>query len=82
MAGLARTLHRRQASHRLTWVHELYLLLLSVHFWHKRYDKAAMRASVDALIEQKRYGAPLYGGRNVFGWEPGQPQAQTAISEE
>src|ERR1700757_4283941 len=42
----------------------------------------ATRASVDALIEQKRYGVPLYRGRSVIGWEPGQPSAQTAISEE
>ena len=37
---------------------------------------------MDALIEQKRYGSPLYGGRSVFGWEPGRSPAQTAIGEE
>jgi hypothetical protein len=55
----------------------------------KRLDDQARRLehhvtgpSVHALIKQERHGSPLYGGRSVFGWEPGRPTAQTAIGEE
>jgi uncharacterized protein len=48
----------------------------------RRLERHATGSSVDALIEQERYDSPLYGGRSVFGWEPGRPPAQTAIGEE
>jgi uncharacterized protein len=48
----------------------------------RRLERHATGPSVDALIEQERYDSPLYGGRSVFGWEPGQPPVQTAIGEE
>jgi uncharacterized protein len=48
----------------------------------RRLERHATGPSVDALIEQERYDSPLYGGRSVFGWEPGRPPAQTAIGEE
>jgi hypothetical protein len=48
----------------------------------RRLERHVTGPSVHALIKQERHGSPLYGGRSVFGWEPGRPPAQTAIGEE
>ncbi len=48
----------------------------------RRLERHVTGPSVHALIQQERHGSPLYGGRSVFGWEPGRPPAQTAIGEE